>query len=175
MAEYDATSQYHLNPFSHHITTMNKPPYSQEQEMDLNSGIAAFESREFSKAMQLLNPFAQQGDAVAQYRVSIMQQNGLGVVRNELQAFKMMKLASEQGYPLAQHGLGFMYLEGDCIDKNGDRAAHWFTQAAEQGLVGSATTLAMMYEQGNEIEQDLELAKKWYRHAGFDDKANEIA
>ena len=50
--------------------------------MDLASGIAAFEAKEFPRAMQLLQPLAEKGDAQAQYRVAIMAQVGLGMVKN---------------------------------------------------------------------------------------------
>ena len=139
--------------------------------MELESGVSAFEAKHFARAMQLLSPLSEQGNAEAQYRVAIMYQNGLGVVRNEVLAFKWMKAAAEQENSLAQHGLGFMYMEGDCIDQNGDKAMYWFTLAAEQGLAGSQTTLAMMYEQGLAgIEPNPDLARKWYRRAGFTDK-----
>ena len=75
-------------------------------ELALSSGIAAFEAKQFTKAMQLLSPLAEQGVPDAQYRVAIMQQNGLGVVRNELQAVRWMRAAAERGHALAQHGLG---------------------------------------------------------------------
>ena len=138
--------------------------------MALESGIAAFEAKQFTRALHLLTPLAQQGNPDAQYRVAIMYQNDLGVVRNELQAFKWMKAAAEQGHALAQHGLGFMYMEGDCIGKNGAEAVKWYTKAAEQGMAGSQTALAMIYEEGIAgVPIDSEKAKKWYRLAGFSD------
>ena len=118
---------------------------SEANEIDLASGIAAFESRLFSSAVPLLRPLADDGNAEAQYRMAIMMQNGLGIVANELAAYKYMRDAAESGHDLAQHGLGFMYLEGECTAKDGAIAAEWFRKAAEQGLVGSMTTLAMMY------------------------------
>jgi len=90
------------------------------------SGVAAFEAKNFSLAMQFLSPLADAGDADAQHRVAIMCQNGLGVVRNEQRAFEMMKAAAEQGYAIAQHGLGFMYLEGDCVDQDSAEAGFDF-------------------------------------------------
>ena len=51
-------------------------------DMDLTSGIAAFEAKEFATARQLLHPLAEQGNAHAQYRVAIMAQVGLGMVKN---------------------------------------------------------------------------------------------
>ena len=106
----------------------------QENEMDFNSGIMAFEAKHFSRAMQILSPLADQGNTDAQHRCAIMYQNGLGVAVNGEAAFKWMKMAAENGHALAQHGLGFMYMEGDCAEKNGAEAVKWFTKAAEQGL-----------------------------------------
>jgi len=137
-------------------------------DMDLSSGIAAFEAKHFSQAAALLSPLADLGNPDAQYRMAIMAQNGLGMVRNELLAYKYMKSAAEQDHALAQHGLGFMYMEGECVAKNAEMAAFWFRKAAEQGLAGSQTTLAMMYEEGRGVAQDLEEARKWYKMAGFD-------
>jgi TPR repeat protein len=141
-----------------------------DQDMELGSGIAAFEAKQFSRAAGLLGPLAQQGNVDAMYRLAIMAQNGLGMVENPLLAYKYMKAAADQGMSLAQHGLAFMYMEGECTDKNPAKAIEWFKRAAEQGLTGSMTTLAMMYEQGNGVPADMEEARKWYHAAGFDDK-----
>lgn len=133
-----------------------------DTEMGFGSGIAAFEAKHFSKAMQLLSPFADQGNAEAQYRMAIMYQNGLGVARSPEQAYKLMRAAAEQGHGLAQHGLGFMHLEGECTQKDPAEAAKWFRAAAEQGLPGSRMTLGMLYEQGLGVAKDEAEAKKWY-------------
>ncbi|MCB1638419.1 MAG: sel1 repeat family protein, partial [Thiothrix sp.] len=138
-------------------------------DMDFASGMAAFEAKHFSRAMQLLSPFAEQGDAQAQHLVAIMYQNGLGVAQSDIAAYTWMKAAAEQGYGLAQHGLGFMYLEGECVARDAAQAAAWFGKAADQGLQGSITTLATMYEQGNGVEQNPEEARRLYRLAGFDE------
>ena len=136
-------------------------------DMELGSGIAAFEAKHFSRAAGLLSPLAHAGNAEAQYRMAIMAQNGLGMHQNEQLAYKFMKAAAEAGLGLAQHGLGFMYLQGDCVEQDGKQALKWFTLAAEQGLAGSQTTIAMMYEEGRGVEKDLDKAKEWYTKAGF--------
>lgn len=138
-------------------------------EMDLGSGISAFESKQFSRAAGLLGPLAELGHPEAQYRVAIMAQNGLGMHRNDLLAFKYMKAAAKAGLGVAQHGLGFMYMEGECTEKDSAKAVEWLTRAAEQGLAGSQTTLALLYEEGRGVPKDPEQAKKWYRMAGFDE------
>ncbi|QIK37753.1 sel1 repeat family protein [Caldichromatium japonicum] len=138
-------------------------------DIDLASGIAAFESKQFTRAAQLLSPLAEQGNAEAQYRMAIMAQNGLGMHPNPLMAYSYMKKAAEAGLGLAQHGLAFMYMTGECAEQNPAKAIEWFKKAADQGMVGSLTTLAMMYEQGYGVPQDFEEARRLYRLAGFDD------
>jgi TPR repeat protein len=137
-------------------------------DMELSSGIAAFESRQFTRAGRLLSPLAEAGDPDAQYRMAIMAQNGLGMHDNLALAFRYMQQAAQSGHALAQHGLAFMYLEGECTDQDGEKAVEWFKKAAEQGLAGSQTTLGMMYEEGRGVAQDMDEARKWYKLAGFE-------
>jgi len=136
--------------------------------MELSSGIAAFEGKHFSTASRLLSPLADQGDSEAQFRMAIMAQNGLGMVVNEKVAFDNMLAAAEQGHDLAMHGLGFMYMEGECTDKDTAKAAECFHKASDAGLQGSMTTLAMMYRDGNGVEQNQEEADRLFKMAGFD-------
>jgi TPR repeat protein len=141
-----------------------------DHDMELASGIAAFESKQFSRAAGLLSPLAERGDAEARYRIAVMAQNGLGMLPNPLLAYSYMKSAAEAGMGIAQHGLAFMYMQGECTDKNPAKAVAWFQKAADQGLIGSLTTLAMMYESGEGVEKDPEEARRLYRLAGFDER-----
>ncbi len=139
-----------------------------EPDMDLASGIAAFEAKEFRRALQLLTPLAEGGDADAQFRLAIMCQNGLGRVASEAQALHWMQASAHQDHGLALHGLGVMYLYGECVDKDESEAVKWFRRAADQGLAGSLTTLAMMYQEGLGVEKDPVHARKLYLQAGFE-------
>lgn len=136
-------------------------------DMDLASGIAAFEAKEFRRSMQLLQPLAQTGNPQAQYRLAVQYQAGLGVVKNQLQAYHWMREAAEQDHGLALHGLGIMYLYGECVEKNEREAAVWLQRAAHQGLAGSLAALASMYEQGLGVDKDAAKAKELYEAAGF--------
>lgn len=140
-------------------------------DMDLASGIAAFEAKEFRRSMQLLQPLAENGNPEAQYRVAVQFQAGLGVVPNALQAFRWMREAAEQGHGLAMHGLGIMYLYGECVDKDEREAAVWLHRAADQGLEGSMAALAGMYEQGLGVEKNPEKARALFAAAGFTDES----
>ena len=139
------------------------------ESMNLASGIAAFEAKEFRRSMQLLVPLAEQGNPEAQYRVAVQYQAGLGVVPNPLQAYHWMREAAEQDHGLALHGLGIMYLYGECVEKNPQSAARWLHRAAAQGLAGSMAALARMYETGEGVEKDEERGKQLYEAAGLGD------
>ena len=139
-----------------------------EQEMTLASGIAAFESKQFSQARQLLTPHAQIGNSDAQYRLAVMYQNGLGQVRNEASAYRWMKCAADQDHGLALHALGYMYLDGDCTNQDSQKAVTCFEKAVNLGLEGSMLALAQMYQQGRGVAQDANKARLLYAQAGFD-------
>jgi TPR repeat protein len=138
-----------------------------EEMMTLQSGIAAFETKQFARAYQLLAPLAKQGNPDAQYRLAIMSQNGLGQAVNTQNAVHWMQAAAKQNFDLAQHGLGFMYMQGECVPQDDEQAVYWFRLAAEQGLAGAQLALGDMYKQGRGVAQDLEEAKRWYAKAGF--------
>ncbi len=140
----------------------------ESDDVQLASGIAAFEAKEFRRSLQLLQPLAESGEAEAQYRLAVQYQAGLGVVQNPLQAYHWMREAAEQGHGLALHGLGIMYLYGECVEKDAGEAAIWLQRAADQGLAGSMAALAGMYEQGLGVERDPAKAEALYKAAGFD-------
>ncbi len=139
-------------------------------DMDLSSGIAAFESKHFNTAIPLLRPLADEGNIDAMYRMAIMVQNGLGMVKDEKLALRYMLGAAEGGEALAMHGMGFMYMEGECVEQDGSKAIEWFSKAADQGMLGSMTTMAMMYQNGTGgVTVDMDKAREWYKKAGFDE------
>ncbi len=55
----------------------------ENRAMELESGIAAFETKNFAHATKLLSPIAEEGNSDAMYRMAIMLQNGLGCLANE--------------------------------------------------------------------------------------------
>ena len=101
--------------------------------MTLGSGIAAFEAKHFARATELLSALAEDGEPEAQYRMAIMAQNGLGMVANELLAFKYMRAAAEQGHADAKYELGFLYSQGLGVTQDHFAAAKWYHSAARQG------------------------------------------
>ncbi|MGL5334797.1 MAG: tetratricopeptide repeat protein [Enterovibrio sp.] len=67
---------------------------------------------------------------MAQYKIGIMYADGIGVAKDEKQAFYWYRKAAEQGYPEAQFALGAMYASGRGVDMDQKKAVHWFRKAA---------------------------------------------
>ena len=66
----------------------------ENRDLELESGIAAFQTKNFAHAIKLLSPIAEEGDVDAMYRMAIMLQNGLGCQANEDKAFSYMQQLS---------------------------------------------------------------------------------
>jgi len=139
-----------------------------DQNMQLTSGIAAFEAKEFRRAWQLLQPLSDLGLAEAQYRCGIMMQNGLGVIARPKEAAMLLLAAAEQKLGLAQHSAGVMYLYGEGVEQDTEQAIVWFEKAGENGLAGAWSTLGMIFQEGQGVEKDLKRAGAYYQKAGFD-------
>ncbi len=134
-------------------------------EADLTSGLAAFDSKNFSMAYQLLAPLAMSGNAESLWRLGMMQMNGLGMVGNQPLGFENFVKAAKQGHDLAHHMIGVAYMTGEGVEKDIGKAIEWFEKAADYGLKGAMYALSMLYEDGKEIEKDLEKKQYWHDRA----------
>ena len=100
---------------------------------DFQKGLEAYNKRDYATALREWTPFAEQGDAIAQFILGQMYRNGRGVPKDDKTALKWYTLAAEQGIARAQYNLGLMYLRGHGVPQNYKTAVKWWTRAAEQG------------------------------------------
>ena len=133
-------------------------------EADLQKGLDAYNAEEYATAFSILTPFAEAGDADAQYMLGKMYYNGKGVDKDDAEAEKWYRLASEQGYAAAQYGLGRMYKSGNGVEKDITEAVKWYILAAEAGNADAQFRLGFMYSLGKQegVERDNVEAVKWY-------------
>ncbi|GAB2789746.1 hypothetical protein GCM10027040_15020 [Halomonas shantousis] len=96
-------------------------------------GMAAYDSGEYGKALDLVRSMAEQGDARAQYSLGIMYARGQGVSRDDAEAIKWYRKAAQQGLTDAQYALGTQYANGDGVAQDKIQALRWITLAAEAG------------------------------------------
>lgn len=108
-----------------------------------------------------LRALADKGDAEAQYKLGTAYDDGLGVSKDQAEAFKWFRLAAEQGHAHSQFRVGDMYMSGEGVAKNEAEAVKWFRKAAEQGLPNAQGMLGIMYAKGQAVPVDYVLAYMW--------------
>jgi uncharacterized protein len=127
------------------------------------TGQASADERAEAEAAALL---AEQGDAVAQFRLGFRYANGIGVVKDYKAAVKWYQRSAEQGNALSQWILGAMYEQGGLrITQNYTVAEHWYRLSAEQGNFMAEERLGLMYELGLGVAVDYKEAVKWYQRS----------
>ena len=98
----------------------------------LQDGAAALRRQDYARAMVILGPLGQRGNAAAQTYLGYMYANGYGLPQNYIEAARWLRLASEQGYPEAQYQLGLMYNKGQGVEQDYVEAFKWLDLAVAQ-------------------------------------------
>jgi len=123
--------------------------------------IAAYAENDNAKAIGLLRPLAEQGDAKAQVVLGNMYYSGHGVRSDKVDAVYWYRKAAEQGDAAGQTSLGEMYANGQGVPQDYAAAVSWYRKAAEQGFPGGQFNLGKMYEIGRSVPQDYVQAHMW--------------
>lgn len=140
-------------------------PAAPATDPTLADALAAYEAGDYEKARSLWAPLADGGNAIAQYNLGLLYENGKGVAQDNAKAAELYRKAAEQGHASAQLNLGYLYDHGLGVTEDHALAAQWYLTAAEQGDVIAQRNIAFMYEDGDGIPQDYALAAAWYRKA----------
>ena len=96
---------------------------------------------DYHKAAQLLRPFADLGDALAQLQMGLMYDEGLGVTQDHQEAMKWFQRSAKQGFVPAQNVLGVKYHFGRGVRQ--DLLAYMWLTIAAAGLSGDEGKEAM--------------------------------
>jgi TPR repeat protein len=131
----------------------------------LDDAAAAYERGDFTAAVQLFRPLADQGDVYARFNLGQMYAHGQGVSTNYAEAAKWYRLAANQGNARAQYSLGVVFAEGKGVQQSFDEAAKWYHLSASQGYAAAQYNLGILYAKGQGVSQDDVEAVKWYRKA----------
>jgi TonB family protein len=132
----------------------------------LEDGQAAYDRKEYTTALRLWRPLAEQGLARAQNNLGVMYENGRGVRQDIIEALKWYRLAAEQGYAGAQNNLALIYAIGRVVRRDPVRAYMWFSLAASSlsGELGETVTTSRdvfaSAMTGQQITQATEMARR---------------
>lgn len=128
-------------------------------------GRAAYQEKDYEKALAILKPLAEQGDSQAQVTLGIMYDYGQGVDKDPQEAMKWYLKAAEQGVPVVQHDVGVKYFQGMGVPQSYEKAAYWWEQSANAGLPDSQFNLGLMYYRGLGVKKDYTRAAGLFRKA----------
>jgi TPR repeat protein len=132
---------------------------------ELENGVGAYKKGNYARALELLKPIAEEGNAMAQGLLGRIYLRGEGISQDHLEAAKWHRLAAEQGDRYSQHTLGSSYYYGVGVTQDYSEAAKWYRLAAKQGHAVAQDNLGWMYDEGKGVTQDYQEAAKWHRLA----------
>ncbi|MDO8606774.1 MAG: trypsin-like peptidase domain-containing protein [Phaeospirillum sp.] len=131
----------------------------------LDEGLAAYQRQDWVAAAKEFRPLATQGNPQAQARLGHMLFQGLGGVRDDVEALKLLNAAGSAGEPLAQHALGNAYFLGRAVPKDPTMALVWYGRAAAQNFGDSIHALGEMHFNGLGVGKDEAKGVEFFRAA----------
>ena len=127
------------------------------------NAVVALGRRDFTLAVRLFRPLAEQGDLQAQVGLGRMYHGGHGVPQDYQEALKWFRKAAEQDDAQAQSMLGGMYASGLGSPQDYQEAVKWYRRAALQGNINAQNSLGRIYAHGKKgVLQDFVRAHMWY-------------
>ncbi len=110
-----------------------------------------------------LKLLAERGDAYTQYCLGDMYARGIGVAKDDQEAFYWLDKAATQGYAGAQQKIGEKHLEGSGVPRDLVQAYMWFDLAAAQGNKDAKGFMeaAARDMKPAQIEEARRLAREW--------------
>jgi len=129
---------------------------------DINKGFEAYNNGDYETALEEWTPLAEDGDAVAQYNLATMYDNGQGVLQDYQTAVKWYTLAAEQGLAKSQYNLGISYAKGQGVLQDYTYGHMWLNIAAASGDGDAAEARNIVQESMTpaQIEQAQALARE---------------
>ncbi|MBM3554614.1 MAG: trypsin-like serine protease [Alphaproteobacteria bacterium] len=112
-----------------------------------------------------LLPLAEGGDAVAQYQIGLLYDQGTTVAKNPAKALRWYRHAADQGHALALNNLGVMHERGIGLVQNYAEALTFFRRAAEKNNAIAMNNLGIMYREGRGVRADASEALGWFTRA----------
>jgi TPR repeat protein len=141
----------------------------------LAEGLAYLQKRQYTPALNLLEPLAQQGVPAAQTAVAEMYEKGFGVQRNFITAETWYSRAIAQGDTAAEEKRAAMHermeqrfqegIEAFRVEDYARARERWWDLAFQDRHPAAQTNLGVLYAHGLGVQRDEEAARRWYERA----------
>ena len=128
------------------------------QAEDLDEVIHAMREGNFAEAYCILRPYADAGDADAQYNIGWMYLNGYGLAINDSLALEWWQRAADQGHTDASFSIAMLYNLGEGqVEKDMGKAIDYYLLAAEDGHEDALLILKSMLQRDDRALGDRRL------------------
>lgn len=130
-------------------------PYAQAKEnANFDAGIAAYQANNLPRAYKKFFAAAREGHADSQFNVALMYEQGIGVGKDEKEAFAWYDKSASQGNAAAQYNLGVLYENGRGTRIDFAKANEWYRKASVQGDALAIGNLGMLYVRGQGVKEN---------------------
>jgi TPR repeat protein len=141
--------------------TSSWPPTAQAKSIDQGStsysladALIPYAKRDYARALELLAPLAERGDAVAQLKIGIIFFRGKVGSPDHNAAIRWFTKAAENGQAEAEFQLGQIYRDGPGVNVDGKLALYWLGRAAEKDMSRAMNALGELYLGHQDVPQD---------------------
>lgn len=131
---------------------------------DVSDAIHAMRAGDFAEAYCVLKPYAESGDAEAQYNIGWMYLNGYGLRMNDSKALEWWQRASDQGYTDASFSIAMLYSLGEGrVEQDMGKAIEYYLMAVEDGHEDANMIIRSMLARDDESirERKLEIIRTY--------------
>ncbi|MEP3266027.1 MAG: peptidoglycan-binding protein [Hyphomicrobiales bacterium] len=118
--------------------------------------------RDIQKSAFWYRQAAEKQNAVAQYRLGTLYEEGIGLSKDVNEARRWYMRASDNGNALAMHNIAVLYTEGAFGEVDFQEAFKWFERGAAYGIKDSQFNLGILYVRGLGVKVSLPQAYKWF-------------
>jgi hypothetical protein len=127
----------------------------------LEDAVIAIYRGDDERAVRLLRPLAEQGDARAQYLLGTRYFRGMGVPQDYAEALKWFRLSADQENADGQGALGSMYYMGLGVPQDYVLAHMWFNLSAARGGSPARRDSILHQMTPEQIAEAQKLAREW--------------
>lgn len=145
---------------------------AQSDLVKLKNGIASFEARNGTQAIELLKPLAEKGNPRSQFYLGQIYREGPGlfpgVEKDEELGDSWIQKAADAGLPEAEYFVGVSYLIGFGKPKDIEAALVWITKAANHSDVHAMAVMGNACWGGDPLEgvpRNPKVAMTWFKKA----------
>jgi TPR repeat protein len=132
----------------------------------LEDGIAAYNAKNFDKAVELLQPLAEKSNnPQAQEKIGRLYHRGKGLPKDAGKAAEWYLKAAEQGDAPAAARLGSMFWIGEGVPRDPNQAVKWYVLGASKGNPLAQVGIGYMSMEGIGTPVDFKAAAGWFNKA----------